>query len=127
MGAEGIDRPSNFGNGAAIMVSAHSSQTPREAHTFEGKLWSWVSASLIMTYETQDLAETGHGQKTAVLCVCNLPYLTQYSWRKLSPLEKLDGNLARYYTKLLCVCLLKEILEHTLLLAAEVEDRLVCA
>jgi hypothetical protein len=76
--------------------------------------------------ETQDLAEAGHGQETAVLRVCNLPYLTQYGWCKLGALEELDGNLACYYAELLCVGLLEEILEDALFVWCEVEDGLVC-
>jgi hypothetical protein len=76
--------------------------------------------------ETQDLAEAGHGQQTAVLRVCNLPYLTKHRRRKLGALEELDGNLAGYDAKLLCVGLLEEELEDALLIRREVEDGLVC-
>jgi hypothetical protein len=101
--------------------------TALDIHTPKGKLWRRVSASLVVSDETQDLAEAGHGQQTAVLRVCNLPYFTQHRRRKLGPLEELDGNLACDDTKLLCVCLLEEILEDALLVWCEVEDGLVCA
>lgn len=80
-----------------------------------------------MSDETQDLAEAGHGQETAVLCVCNLPYLTQDGWCQLGALEELDGNLACYDAQLLRVGLLEEILEDALLLGRQVENGLVCA
>ena len=126
-GADGMERPSNLGSGAATYQSARTMTTSSEAHTPKGKLGRRVSASLVVADETQDLAEAGHGQETAVLRVCNLPYFAQYCWRKLRPLEELDGNLARYYAELLCVGLLEEILEDALLLRGEVEDGLVCA
>jgi hypothetical protein len=65
--------------------------------------------------EAQDLAEAGHGQETAVLRICNLPYLTQ------------DRDLACDYAELLGIGLLEEILEHALLVGREVEDGLACA
>ena len=80
-----------------------------------------------MSNETQDLAEAGHGQQTAVLRVCNLPYLAQHRRRKLGALEELDGDLACDDAKLLCVGLLEEELEDALLIGREVEDGLVCA
>ena len=80
-----------------------------------------------MSDETQDLAEASHGQETAVLCVCNLPYLTQDGWCQLGALEELDGNLACYDAQLLRVGLLEEILEDALLLGRQVENGLVCA
>lgn len=80
-----------------------------------------------MANEAQDLAEAGHGQQTAVLRVCNLPYLAQNSWLQLGALEELDGDLARDDAELLGVCLLEEVLEDALLFRGEVEDGLVCA
>jgi hypothetical protein len=77
--------------------------------------------------EAQDLAEAGHGQETAVLGVCNLPYFTQHGWCQLSALEELDGDLACYDAQLLRVGLLEEKLEDALLLGRQVEDGLVCA
>lgn len=100
---------------------------PLRAHTSKGKLWRGLSASLIMPNKTEDLAEAGHGQETAVLRVCNLPYFTQNSWCELGAFEELDGNLACYYAELLCVGLLEEILEDALLFWCEVENGLVCA
>jgi hypothetical protein len=76
--------------------------------------------------EAQDLAEAGHGQKTAVLRVGNLPYLAQDGGRELGALEEFDGDLARYDAQLLCVGLLEEVLEDALLLGRQVEDGLVC-
>lgn len=78
-----------------------------------------------MSDETQDLAEAGHGQETAVLRVCNLPYFAQDSWRQLGTLEELDGNFSCDDAELLCVGLLEEILEDALFLRGEVEDGLV--
>jgi hypothetical protein len=95
--------------------------------TSKGKLGRRVSASLVVSDETQDLAEAGHGQQPAVLRVCDLPYLTQYRWRKLGPLEELDGNLACDDAELLGVGLLKEVLKDALLVRREVEDGRVCA
>ena len=80
-----------------------------------------------MADEAQDLAKAGHGQETAVLRVCNLPYLAQNGGRELGALEELDGDLARYDAQLLCVGLLEEVLEDALLLGRQVEDGLVCA
>lgn len=80
-----------------------------------------------MSDEAQDLAEAGHGQETAVLRVCNLPYLAQDSGCQLGALEELDGNLACYDAQLLRVGLLEEELEDALLLGRQVEDGLVCA
>jgi hypothetical protein len=51
-----------------------------KGHTSKGKLGSRVSARLVVSNEAQDLAEASHGQETAVLRVCNLPYFTQYGW-----------------------------------------------
>lgn len=98
-----------------------------EQPTSKGKLGRGISASLVVSDQTQDLAEAGHGQQTTVLCVCDLPYLAQDSWLELGALEELDGNLARYDAELLCVCLLEEVLEDALLVRCEVEDGLVCA
>jgi hypothetical protein len=95
--------------------------------TSKGELGRRVSASLVVSDETQDLAEAGHGQQTAVLRVCYLPYFAQYRWRKLGPLEELDGDLACDDTELLGVGLLEEVLEDALLVGREVEDGLVCA
>jgi hypothetical protein len=97
------------------------------AHTPKGKLRRGVSASLVVSDETQDLAEAGHGQETTVLRVCDLPYLTQDRGRELGALEELDGNLACDYAELLRVGLLEEVLEDALLFGCEVEDGLVCA
>jgi hypothetical protein len=77
--------------------------------------------------ETQDLAEAGHGQQTAVLRVGNLPYFAQDSRRELGTLEELDGDLARDDAELLGVGLLEKKLEDALLLGGQVEDGLVCA
>jgi hypothetical protein len=98
-----------------------------EGITSKGKLGGGVSAGLVVSDQTQDLAEARHGQQTTVLRVCNLPYLAQDCWCKLGALKELDGNLARYDAQLLCVGLLEEILEGALLLWGEVKDGLVCA
>jgi hypothetical protein len=103
-----------------------TSQQLPAIRTPKGKLRRGVSAGLVVSDVTQDLAEAGHGQQTAVLRVCYLPYFTQHSRRKLSPLEELDGNLACDDAQLLCVGLLEQVLEDALLLRGEVEDGLVC-
>lgn len=97
------------------------------ALTAKGKLRRGVSAGLVVSDEAQDLAKAGHGQQTAVLCVCNLPYLAQDGWLQLGALEELDGDLACDDAELLGVGLLEQVLEDALLLWGEVEDGLVCA
>jgi hypothetical protein len=77
--------------------------------------------------EAQDLAEAGHGQETAVLRICNLPYLAQDGGCQLGALEELDGNLACYDAQLLRVGLLEKKLEDALLFGRQVENGLVCA
>lgn len=126
-GADGMDKPSNLGSGAAKQTLAPSTSRAVETHTPKGKLRGGVSARLVVADETQHLAEAGHGQQAAVLRVCNLPYFAQYCRRELGALEEFDGNLACYYAELLCVGLLEEILEDALLFWCEVEDGLVCA
>jgi hypothetical protein len=103
-----------------------TTQQPSHIRTPKSKLRRGISAGLVVSDETQDLAEAGHGQQTAVLRVCYLPYLSQYSRRKLGALEELDGNLAGDDAQLLCVGLLEQELEDALLLRGEVEDGLVC-
>ena len=95
--------------------------------TSEGQFGRGISACLVVSDEAQDLAETRHGQETAVLRVCNLPYFAQDGWCQLGALEELDGNLAGYDAQLFRVCLLEEILEDALFLGRQVEDGLVCA
>lgn len=96
-------------------------------HTSVRQLGRGVAASLVVADQTQDLAEAGHGQQAAVLRVCNLPYLAQHGGGQLGALEELDGDLARYDAKLLCVGLLEEVLEHALLVGRQVEGGLVYA
>jgi hypothetical protein len=108
-------------------TSAHRTTTSPGLRTPEGKLRRGVSAGLVVSDQTQDLAEASHGQQTAVLRVCYLPYFAQYGRLELGALEELDGNLARDDAELLRVCLLEEILEDALLVGCEVEDGLVCA
>lgn len=78
-----------------------------------------------MPNESQHLTEASHGQQTTVLCICYLPYLAQYSRGQLGALKELDCNFARYDTEFLCICLLKEILEHTFLFRRQVEYGLI--
>lgn len=121
--------PRTWGEVQLVCVSTQRQSKPQlhgEARTSKGKLWGGVSASLVVADETQDLAEASHGQETAVLRVCNLPYFTQNSRRKLGALEKLDGYLACDDAQLLSVGLLEEILEDALLLGGEVEYGGVC-
>jgi hypothetical protein len=61
-GAAGICRPSNLGSGAATPVSARILESNSQSPTSKGKLGRGVSASLVVSDETQDLAEAGHGQ-----------------------------------------------------------------
>ena len=119
-------RPSNLGSGAAAQTLACRVKRGWRWTTSEGKLGGGISASLVVADQPQDLAEAGHGQETAVLRVCNLPYFAQDGGRELGPLEELDGNLAGYDAELLCVGLLEQVLEHALFLGGEVEDGLVC-
>lgn len=127
-GADGMVMPSNLGSGAATAnISMHHRQRRPWSPTSEGELGRRVSASLVVADEAQDLAEAGHGQQTAVLRVCNLPYLAQDGRRQLGALEELDGNLARDDAQLLRVGLLEQVLEHALLFWGEVEDGLACA
>ena len=95
--------------------------------TSESQLRRRVSASLVVSDESQNLAEASHGQQAAVLCVCDLPYLAQHGRGQLGALEELDGDLACYDAELLCVGLLEEVLEDALLLGRQVEDGLVYA
>jgi hypothetical protein len=101
--------------------------TESGAPTSESKLGSGISASLVVSNESQDLAETRHGQQTTVLRIGNLPYLSQYCRRKLGSFKELDSDLACYDAELLCVGLLEEILEDALLFGCEIEDGLVYA
>ena len=126
-GAAGTVRPSNLGRGAAAGTLASTRPVSRAKRTPECQLRRGVSASLVVSDESQDLAEAGHGQQTAVLRVCNLPYLAQHGRGQLGALEELDGDLARYDAELLCVGLVEEVLEHALLLGRQVEDGLVYA
>lgn len=111
--------------GVQLWTSAFiPSELPGE-HTSERQLRRGVPASLVVSNKSQDLAEAGHGQQTAVLCICDLPYLAQDGRGQLCALEKLDGDLACYDAELLCVSLLEEVLEHALLFGCQVEDGLV--
>lgn len=126
-GAAGTLSPSNLGSGAAgTCVSVHSLYSIQATPTSVGQLRRGIAASLVVSDESQNLAEARHGQQAAVLCVCNLPYLAQHGRGQLGALEELDGDLARYDAKLLCVGLLEEVLEYPLLIGCEVQGRLVC-
>lgn len=122
-----MDRPSNLGSGAATLASAQNTTRMLSLHTSKSQLRRGVSAGLVVSDEAQDLAEAGHGQQTAVLRVCNLPYLAQDRRLQLGALEELDGNLACNHAELLGVGLLEQVLEDALLFGREVEDGLVCA
>ena len=128
-GAAGTLSPSNLGSGAAacMLATATPINIGSMQRTSEGQLWRGVAASLVVSDQAQDLAEARHGQQAAVLRVCDLPYLAQDGRGQLGALEELDGNLACYHTKLLCVGLLEEVLEHALLVRRQVEHGLVCA
>jgi hypothetical protein len=78
-----------------------------------------------MANQTQDLAEARRGQETAVLCICNLPYLTQHGRGQLGALEEFDSDLSGNDTKLLRVGLLEQVLEGALFVGREVEDGVV--
>ena len=60
----------------------------------EGEFGGWLSASLVVSDETQDDAESGPCEKATVLSVCDLPYLAEHLRVEGGAFEEGHGALA---------------------------------
>lgn len=78
-----------------------------------------------MSNQPQHHAEAGLREKTTVLRVCYLPYLSQYAGRYLGALKEADGALARNDPELIAICLVEEVGVRTFLLVRKVEDGMI--
>ena len=75
-----------------------------------------------MSYQPQDHAEARLRKQTAILRVCNLPYLAEYVWGYIGALEEGDGVLSCDHSQLVLVGLLEEVGECALLVGAEIKN-----
>ena len=61
-----------------------------------GNINIWLSAILCMSNQSQYDSEASRSEEASVLCICDLPYLTEDVWGQSSPLEELDSDITRH-------------------------------